>query len=78
MTQRSAHRHADRLRNAAAGFTQLDCTAARKRVRQLVTVGLAESQVGELVGWSLGDVRRACAEPHGALPAVKLVRDANE
>jgi len=73
MTQRATHRIADRPATAVPDFTRLDCTEARKRVRQLITVGLPESQVADLVGWDLASVRRACW-PASALSSV---RDAN-
>jgi hypothetical protein len=71
MTQRSAH--AEPPGCASPDFSRLDCTEARKRVRQLIVAGLPESQVADLIGWSVGDVRRAC------WPAIAIssVRDAN-
>ena len=73
MTQRATHRASDRSAAAVPDFSRLDCTEARRRVRQLITVGLPESQVADLVGWSVADVRRAC----WPASAISPVRDAN-
>jgi hypothetical protein len=50
------------VRRPVVDFTRLSCARARERVRELVALGLAESTVGDLVGWDLNSVRRACAE----------------
>ncbi len=40
-------------------FTRLTSTEARRRVAQLLSMGLAEGTVAVMVGWSTTDVRRA-------------------
>ena len=78
MTARLAHGHAEPLGNAV-DFAALNCAQARERVRQLVAVGLPESQVGLLVGWDLARVRRACcAERHRPGSVFRIVCAANE
>lgn len=69
MTQRSAH--AEPLCHASPDFTDLTCAEAREYVRRLVCTGLPEATVADLVGWTIGDVRRAlwpasaqAADPH--------------
>jgi hypothetical protein len=40
-------------------FTRLTNMEARRRVAQLLAMGMPESQIGSLFGWSVNDVRRA-------------------
>jgi hypothetical protein len=40
-------------------FTCLSSDGARRRVAQLIALGLTERTVADLVGWSANDVRRA-------------------
>ncbi|MGO9717258.1 MAG: hypothetical protein ACLPV2_09825 [Steroidobacteraceae bacterium] len=42
-------------------FTQLTSTEARRRVAQLAAMGLPESTIAMMTGWSVTDVRRALA-----------------
>jgi hypothetical protein len=49
------------------GFIELTNLEARRRVCELIAIGLPESTIGELVGWSVGDVRRAIGE-HQSVP----------
>jgi hypothetical protein len=64
MTRRCAHGNAEPLGNAV-DFAALNCAQASERVRQLVSAGLAESLVADLVGWDLSSVRRSCCAERG-------------
>lgn len=46
----------------APDFTRLTCAAACRRVAQLIATGMAESNVADLVGWSVNDIRRVLSE----------------
>jgi hypothetical protein len=60
MTARSAI--PDRRSMAPPDFSSLSCAAARRRVAQLVALGLPEGTVAVIVGWSTSDVRRALSK----------------
>jgi hypothetical protein len=62
MTARAMFQVIRRHQVCPPDFSRLDCVRARERVRELVAIGLAESTVGDLVGWDVASVRRACAE----------------
>jgi hypothetical protein len=78
MTARAAHRSTPRTLRGVADFSRLDCVQASERVRQLVSVGLAEALVADLIGWDLSSVRRTCCARHGPGSALRIVRDAND
>jgi hypothetical protein len=52
----------------APDFSRLSCPAARRRVAQLIAMGLSDNTVADLVGWDRNDVRRAL-DPHAAVDA---------
>jgi hypothetical protein len=62
MTLRMVSRSPSATTYRAPDFSTLTSIEARRRVAQLMRLGLSEHTVALLVGWTTNDVRRALAE----------------